>query len=98
MASKLRYDTEAMRTAATKYEGQASAMLKIKEDLNDSIKNLVTEQWRSKAGAAFEETYSADWGQNVDKYVSVLNELAEMLRTSANQYDAVTRVAERIRF
>lgn len=98
MASKLRYDTDAMRTAANKYEAQADKMLTVKNGLNKSIDTLVSEHWRSDAGKAFEQTYSADWGQNVDKYVAVLMELAKMLRKVASEYDAVTRVAERIRY
>lgn len=98
MASKLRYDTAAIRSAAGAYAAQADAMEGIKKKLNESIDELVTQNWRSAAGRAFEETYSADWSQNVDKYIAVLNEFAKMLRKVAEEYDAVTRVAERIRF
>ena len=98
MASKLRYDTNAMREAASKYEAQANKMLEVRNDLNESIDTLVSVYWRSNAGKAFEQTYSADWGQNVNKYVAVLKELAKMLRKVASEYDAVTRVAERIRY
>lgn len=98
MASKLRYDTAAIRSAAGGYVALANEMERIKNRLNKSIDELVMQNWRSAAGRAFEETYSADWSQNVDKYIAVLNEFAKMLRKVAVEYDAVTRVAERIRF
>lgn len=96
MASTLRYDTDYMRTSATKLDSTATQMLQVKSRLNTSINSLVANYWKSDAGDAFKETYSSDWGNNVDKYVAVLREMAKMLRRAANEYDAVTRTANRV--
>lgn len=96
MASTLRYDTEVMRSQATRYQQTATKMREIKADLNRSIDTLVADFWQSEAGDAFKETYSSDWGENVDKYVAVLEEFAKMLREAAEEYDQVTRTAQRI--
>lgn len=97
MASKLQYDTEKMRTTAKAYKKYADGMEKTKNDLNDQIRKLIGEHWRSDAGEAFSEMYSADWGKNVDKYVAVLRELAKMLEKAAREYDEVTKLAKQIK-
>jgi len=98
MASTLRYDTDAMREAANRLVSISNDMVSCKSDLNTSINKLVANYWQSDAGAAFQETYSSDWGTNVDKYVAVMRELAKMLRNAANEYDQVTRFANQISF
>lgn len=97
MASKLRYDTEKMRSSAKKYESIADKMVSVKNDINSQVKKLVANDWRSDAGDAFSEMYSADWGKNVDKYVAVLRELAKMLEKAAREYDEVTKLAKQIK-
>jgi WXG100 family type VII secretion target len=96
MASILRYDTQVMRTQADKFEKTAAKMAQVKKDLNTSIDKLVSEYWQSDAGTAFENTYSSDWGNNVDQYIAVMNEFAKMLRKAASEYDEVTKVAEKV--
>lgn len=97
MASQLRYDTEKMRNSARKYESIANEMISVKNEINTQVKSLISNDWLSNAGIAFSEMYSSDWGNNVDKYVAVLQEFATMLRNAAKKYDEVTKLAERIR-
>lgn len=86
----LKYDTEAMRTTANNYRKIATTMSELQNKLKRQIGDLKDVYWKSDAGTAFQDMYEDGWADNVNKYMAVLNEMAEQLDAAANEYDKVT--------
>ena len=92
----LKYDTEAMRTTASNYRNIATKMSELQEKLKSQIDDLKNIHWKSDAGTAFQDMYEDGWANNVNKYMIVLNEMAEQLDAAANEYDKVTEKLKEI--
>lgn len=86
----LKYDTDTMLKTATKYRNIAKRMLILKTRLRKHVLALKKDDWKSDAGTAFQEMYDDGWVRNIDKYVSVLIEMADQLERAAWEYNRVT--------
>lgn len=86
----LKYDTGTMRETASKYREIARTMTKLQNTLKKQIADLKSVYWKSDAGDAFQKMYEGNWADNVNKYVAVLDEMANQLDTAANEYDKIT--------
>lgn len=95
MGIDLRYDTGAIDTAITDYREIAAEMDEIKTELSRLFEQLKEEDWKSKAGEAFSNKYEESWAENVDKYIAVVNELANILEyVNTNYYGPLVERAE----
>lgn len=86
----LKYDTEQLAQSASKYREAAETMESVKQDLKAKVAALKEIHWKSTAGDAFMRMYEDTWADSVDKYVAVLNKMAELLERAAQDYDSVT--------
>ena len=95
MGYDLRYDTEAINKAITDYREIATDMDNLKTELSKLFVQLKDEDWKSKAGEAFSNKYEENWAANVDKYIAVVNELANILEyVNTNYYGPLVERAE----
>lgn len=95
MGIDLRYDTEAINTAITDYREIVTEMDELKTELSKLFEQLKDEDWKSKAGEAFSNKYEEGWAANVDKYIAVVNELADILEyVNTNYYGPLVERAE----
>lgn len=92
----LKYDTEIMRTTAKNYRQIAITMSELQKKLKQQIGDLKNIYWKSDAGTAFQNMYEEGWADNVNKYMAVLNEMAEQLDVAADEYDKVTEKIKEI--
>jgi len=65
-------------------------MEKNKKELRQTISDLKSTYWKSFAGDQFQDLYEDGWAKNVEKYIDVLDEMAEQLDKAAIEYDKVT--------
>lgn len=86
----LKYDTEQLAQSASKYREAAEIMNSVKQDLKTKVAALKDVHWQSTAGEAFMAMYQDTWAESVDKYVAVLNKMAELLDRAVQDYDSVT--------
>lgn len=86
----LKYDTEQLALSAANYREAAETMERVKQDLKSKVDALRDVHWQSTAGEAFMSMYEDTWADSVDKYVAVLNKMAELLNRAAQDYDSVT--------
>lgn len=86
MGYDLRYDTEAIGKAISEYKDIATNMDELKTELSKLFESLKNDDWKSKAGEAFANKYEDNWAANVDKYIAVVNELADILEYVNNNY------------
>ena len=83
----LRYDTEDIKATAQLFENTGKDMLDLKSKLSSQIAALKDTYWVSSGGEAFQEAYEDNWGDNIVKYVDVLNEMARLLKDAAGEYE-----------
>lgn len=98
MGYDLRYDTDAITKVINEYRTIATDMDKLKKDLSNLFVQLKDEDWKSKAGEAFSNKYEENWAENVDKYIAVVNELANILEhVNDNYYGPLVERAEALK-
>lgn len=94
--AKLKYDTDTMRRTARRYKEKAVELQKVKDDLKKMISSLKEEDWKSDAGDAFMKMYDDSWASNVEKYIAVLNEMADLLERAAGDYESINQYLRQI--
>lgn len=87
----LKFNTEELRASAHIYRQIGDELKSVKTSLKDQIADLKNVYWKSGAGDAFLELYEDSWAVNVDKYIAVLREMANILDRVATDYDSVTQ-------
>ncbi len=86
----LKFNTEDMRNSAQQYRSIAEELANVKKTLKQQISDLKDIYWKSEAGEEFMNLYEDTWAVNVDKYVAVLEEMADILDRAAKDYDSIT--------
>lgn len=81
----LRFDCDDFATAITKYNEIATDLRSTKDTLVKKMADLKS-CWQSDAGVAFDSFYNENWVAHVDLYVSVLEQLAELLKQASQEY------------
>lgn len=85
----LAFDTDVLRKAGRDYAKVAEDLRKMSLDLDKLIKQLVESGWTTPAGTAFSEMTKTNWGQNIEKYASLLDTLEKILKDAATDYDSL---------
>ena len=94
----LEFDTDVMKSSAQKFITIGNEMTELKDKLQKDINELKDNYWQSSAGDAFNELYSAEWGNNLDKYVLILQELSKILTKAVNEYEEVAAEVGKLSF
>ena len=84
----LKFCCDDFTKAIKDYGDVAEALRKTKDDLVAKMENLKT-CWQSDAGVAFESFYNDNWVAHVELYVSVLEQLSELLQKAHDEYQAL---------
>lgn len=84
----LKFDCEAFATAIADYKSVAESLRQTKDDLVAKMDNLKA-CWQSDAGTAFDSFYNDNWVSHVDLYVTVLEQLAELLQKACDEYQTL---------
>lgn len=82
----LKFSCDDFSSAITKYGEVATSLKSTKDTLVQKMADLKS-CWQSDAGVAFESFYNDNWVAHVDLYVSVLEQLAELLQKACNEYE-----------
>lgn len=85
----LAFDTASLRSAAAQYQVAAEDLLGLKAELERLLGALSSSDWTTQAGKAFETMVKMDWSGNLDRYCDLLSTLSNLLRDSADEYDAL---------
>lgn len=83
----LAFDTGVLRQAAKDYRNIAGELRKMSSDLDGLILKLKNSGWTTPAGTAFYEMTETNWSKNIEKYASLLDTLAGILKDAATDYD-----------
>ena len=89
MNTDLAFDTEVMRSCASRYGDVAETLEGLAMDLDNCLSELKDKGWTTPAGTAFYEMVNTDWIENIKKIVNLLNTLDKILVNSATKYDAL---------
>lgn len=83
----LAFDTEVLKKAAGEYKEVASDLRTIASKLDTLLSQLKDSGWTTPAGTSFHEMTQTNWGENIEKYASLLDSLNNILVKAANEYD-----------
>lgn len=87
----LAYDTDALRACGKEYVSIATDLREMAKQLNELLRELSESGWTTEAGKNFQKMAENNWEQNIALYASLLETFDQMLRESADKYDALTR-------
>lgn len=85
----LAFDTGILRKAAGEYKQVAFDLKNLASRLDALLFALKEDGWTTPAGTAFYEMANTNWEKNIEKYVSLLETLNNILISAAEEYDAL---------
>lgn len=91
----LKFSCDDFTTAIKQYGEVAESLQKTKDDLVKKMENLKA-CWQSDAGVAFESFYNDNWVAHVELYVSVLEQLSDLLQKAHDEYQTLEEKISKI--
>lgn len=91
----LKFSCDDFTTAIKQYGEVAESLRKTKDDLVKKMENLKA-CWQSDAGVAFESFYNDNWVAHVELYVSVLEQLSDLLQKAHDEYQTLEEKISKI--
>ena len=95
--STLKFDVEEIREMRNKINSTSSDLRNLKNRLLKEIEELKGD-WKTPAGKKFFENVDADWAQQVDKYLKVIEAVDELLEVAEKAYKEVEEEAKKLSF
>lgn len=95
--NKLEFDLDKLRQMKSSIEKTSKDLVATKTALVQSLEDL-RRKWNTPAGRKFyEETVNTNWVNNVDRYVGILEAVAELLQEAISNYAEVENEIEKIK-
>lgn len=95
--SELKFDLDAMREMKQKLTETAQEISEIKKNTFDSLEKL-KEKWNTPAGKKFFSDMDTGWATDVDKYITIIHAVEELLGEAVNQYADVENEIGKLKF
>lgn len=96
-SSKFEFDLEQMRSMKTQIDDTAAELTDTKTKLLSSLTELET-KWNTPAGKIFfEQKVNTEWVGNVDRYVSILQCISDLVNDAIQQYSQVENEIDSIK-
>lgn len=92
----LEVNLDVMQETIRKYDSLITELKETRETLRNHIAELREEAWVSQAGTVFQEKFSAQWSQDLDKYIASLEHLKENLVIACQEYGELEEKARKI--
>ena len=95
--STLKFNLDELDKMKKKLEEAADDLAKCKEQTLSSLEKLKTD-WNTTAGEKYTKEIDTDWGDEVDKYIKVINAVGELISEAITQYKTVESEVENLKF
>lgn len=92
----LEVNLDVMQETIRKYSSLITELRETRETLRNHIEELRDEAWVSQAGTVFQEKFSSQWSQDLDKYIASLEHLKNNLVTACKEYGELEEKARKI--
>lgn len=93
----LKFDVDEITSMRTKLQDTARELAEFKTTLLQELEILKSE-WRTAAGKKFTEDFNNDWAKQVEKYITIIEAVDELLAVAETDYKAVEEKAKTISF
>ncbi len=95
--SSLKFDIDAITSMRTKLQDTIKDLSDFKTSLLQEL-DILKSNWRTPAGKNFTDNVSTDWAPQVDKYITIVQAVDELLAAAENDYRAVEEKVNSISF
>ena len=93
----LEFDVEKISSMRTKLQDTARELGEFKTTLLQELE-LLKSEWRTEAGRKFAADFNTDWAKQVEKYITIIEAVDELLAVAETDYKAVEEKANSISF
>ena len=93
----LKFDTQQILSFQSEVQDAACDLQDLKNSLLNRLEEL-KKDWKTPAGKKFIEEVDMDWAKQVEKYITFLDAVNELMDVAANNYTEVEEVTRKISF
>lgn len=95
--TSLKFNVEKISKMRTKIQETATELMEFKTTLLQEVDNL-KKNWQTPAGKKFTSEVNTDWAKQVEKYVTIIEAVDELLEVAENNYRDVEEEVKKISF
>lgn len=94
---ELKFDVGEISRMRTKLQDTSQELKTEKTNLLKEMTSL-RENWKTPAGKKFLKDFDDSWVNNIDKYVTIIDAVDELLEVAYNAYQEVEAAAKKVTF
>ena len=95
--TSLKFDVSEISKMRTQIQNTSTDLANFKDSLLKEVDNLKT-SWKTPAGKKFTKEVDTDWAKQVDKYITIINAVDELLEVAEKSYREVEEEVQKISF
>ncbi len=95
--TSLKFDVSEISRMRTQIQTTSKDLAEFKTSLLKEVENLKT-NWKTPAGKKFTEEVDTDWAKQVDKYITIIDAVDELLEVAEKAYKEVQEEVKKISF
>lgn len=95
--TSLKFDNGKIAQMRTQIQTTAEDLASLKQNILQNMEKLKSD-WNTPAGRKFTQEVDTDWAQQVDKYITIMNAIDELLGVAENAYTEVEGEVEKLSF
>lgn len=96
-STSLKFDVSEFSKMRTQIQTTSSDLATFKTQLLQEIKTL-RENWETPAGKKFTEEVDTDWASQIDKYITIIDAVDELLEVAEKNYREVEEATKKVAF
>lgn len=95
--TSLKFDVSEISKMRTQIQNTSKDLASFKTTLLQEVENLKN-NWKTPAGKKFTEEVDTDWAKQVDKYITIIDTVDELLEVAEKSYREVEEEAKKVSF
>lgn len=95
--TSLKFDVAEISSMRKQIQATSADLAKFKTELLEEIK-ILKENWKTPAGKKFTKEVNTDWASQIDKYITIIDAVDELLEVAEKNYREVETDVTKISF
>ena len=95
--TSLKFDVSEIQKMRAQIQTTSKDLANFKTSLLQEVENLKN-NWKTPAGKKFTEEVDTDWAKQVDKYITIIEAVDELLEVAEKSYKVVAEEVKKVSF
>lgn len=95
--TSLKFDVSEISSMRKQIQTTSADLAKFKTELLEEIR-ILKENWKTPAGKKFTKEVDTDWAKQIDKYITIIDAVDELLEVAEKNYKEVEEATKKVSF